>query len=117
MAPGKQPDRRRIEEAATAADARGRKAGLRAGADGGNRTHTSGLETVARPSSCIRRMNASIPANAGDRFVRWLSKSFKLTLIFPQQQPAASVVIILILILVVLRLRGGMGLNALIVPQ
>src|SRR4051794_6974522 len=78
MAPGKQPDRRRIEKAATAADAGARKAGLRAGADGGNRTHTSGLETVARPSSCIRRMNATIPTNADDHFVRWLSKSFKL---------------------------------------
>jgi hypothetical protein len=42
----------------------------RAGADGGNRTHASSLETGARPSSCIRGMQFSIAACLGGTFPR-----------------------------------------------
>jgi hypothetical protein len=40
-----------------------------AGADGGNRTHASSLETVARPSSCIRATKSNTAAHAGGQVV------------------------------------------------
>src|SRR4051794_28524951 len=56
------------------------------GADGGNRTHASSLETVARPSSCIRTHCKSSIARDNRRLIfEAAPRSLKLALMFPDR--------------------------------